>query len=64
MAEDRSGGVCMDHSGCVAKIAQLEKNDDDIFVRLRAIEMSIYKAAGATGVITAALLLAADKLMK
>ena len=61
--EKQSGvGVCMEHSGCKAKIEQLEKNDDDIFIRLRALEMAVWKAAGATGVITAVVIWGLERI--
>lgn len=45
--------VCMSHSGCDARIKQCEQNDADIFKRLRELEITVWKAAGATGVVTA-----------
>jgi len=56
--------TCMEHSGCEARIAQLEKNDDDIFRRLRELEIAVWKAAGASGIVTAVLVVLLEKLLK
>lgn len=56
--------VCMEHSGCDARITQCERNDSDIFKRLRELEMAVWKAAGASGVITAVLVVLLEKLVK
>ena len=56
--------VCMEHSGCEARISQCEKNDVDIFARLREVEMAVWKAAGASGVVTAILVVMLEKLMR
>jgi hypothetical protein len=40
--------VCMEHSGQCKAIETLEKNDADIFKRLREVEMAVWKAAGAS----------------
>ena len=42
---------CMEHSGCEARITQLEKNDIDIFGRLHNAEETLWKAAGASGLV-------------
>lgn len=47
------GERCMDHSGCEARITQLEKNDEEIFPRLRDLEKAVWQAAASCGVITA-----------
>ena len=57
-------GGCLDHSGCEARITQCEKNDVDIFARLRALEMTVWKAAGATGIVTAVLVVILQKLLR
>ena len=54
----------MEHSGCEARITQCEKNDVDIFKRLREVEMAVWKAAGASGVITALLVVVLERVMK
>ena len=54
---------CLEHSGFDARIKQCEDNDRDIFKRLRVIEMSVYKAAGASGVVTALVISLAEKWM-
>lgn len=56
-------GVCMEHSGQCKAIATLERNDEDIFARLRALEMAVWKAAGATGVITGIVIIAIEKVV-
>lgn len=56
--------VCMEHSGCEARISQCEKNDVDIFARLRELEMAVWKAAGASGVVTAILVVIMEKVIK
>lgn len=56
--------VCMEHSGCEARITQCEKNDVDIFARLRALEMTVWKAAGATGVVTAVLVVLLERMLR
>lgn len=56
--------VCMEHSGCEARISQCEKNDVDIFKRLREVEMAVWKAAGASGVVTALLVVVLERVMK
>lgn len=56
--------VCMEHSGCEARIVQCEKNDADIFKRLRDVEMAVWKAAGASGVVTALLVVVLERVMK
>jgi len=56
--------TCMEHSGCEARICQLEKNDDDIFKRLRELEMAVWKAAGTSGLITALVVVLLEKLLK
>ena len=43
---------------------QCEKNDVDIFARLRELEMAVWKAAGASGVVTAVLVVMLEKLLK
>ena len=47
------GERCMDHSGCEARIAQLEKNDEEIFPRIRDLEKAVWQAAASCGAITA-----------
>ncbi|WP_371378957.1 hypothetical protein [Sporomusa aerivorans] len=56
--------ACMEHSGCEARITQCEKNDVDIFKRLREVEMAVWKAAGASGVVTALLVVVLERVMK
>ena len=56
-------GVCMEHSGQCKAIATLEKNNEEIFKRLRALEMAVWKAAGATGVITAIVIVVIQKVL-
>ena len=56
-------GVCMEHSGQCKAITTLEKNDEDIFARLRALEIAVWKAAGATGVITAVAILFLERVL-
>ena|GEM_PF-3027105 len=56
--------VCMDHSGCIAKIEQCQKNDADIFIRLGALEKAVWKAAGASGAITTLAVLIIEGLMR
>lgn len=56
--------VCMDHSGQCKAIETLEKNDEDIFFRLRALEIAVWKAAGATGVITGIVIVLLEKGLK
>ena len=46
-------GVCMEHSGTCAKVEQLEKNDEDIFKRLREVEFAVVKTSVITGAISA-----------
>ncbi|MBP2655425.1 MAG: hypothetical protein H6Q73_2994 [Firmicutes bacterium] len=60
MAQD----VCMEHSGTEARIAQLEKNDVDISKRLRDVEITVWKAAGASGIVTAVLVVVLERLIK
>ena len=55
-------GVCMEHSGQCKAIATLEKNDEDIFARLRALEIAVWKAAGATGFCTAIVILVVERV--
>jgi hypothetical protein len=54
----------MEHSGQCKAIETLEKNDADIFRRLREVEMAVWKAAGVSGVITAILVVILEKTMK
>jgi hypothetical protein len=53
----------MEHSGQCKAIATLEKNDEDIFTRLRALEIAVWKAAGATGVITGIVVVVIQKVL-
>ncbi|MBP2652100.1 MAG: hypothetical protein H6Q74_2925 [Firmicutes bacterium] len=55
---------CLEHSGCTARITQLEKNDDDIFKRLRELERAVWKAAGTSGVVTAILVALLERLLR
>ncbi|MBP2655805.1 MAG: hypothetical protein H6Q73_3374 [Firmicutes bacterium] len=55
---------CLEHSGCEARIMQLEKNDEDIFKRIRELEMAVWKAAGTGGVITALIVVLLEKMLK
>ncbi|WP_325538461.1 hypothetical protein [Sporomusa sp.] len=57
-------GVCLEHSGQCKAIETLEKNDADIFKRLRELEMAVWKAAGASGVVTAVLVVLLQKVIK
>lgn len=45
--------VCMEHSGCDARITQCEKNDEVIFPRLLACEMSVVRVSVITGLVSA-----------
>lgn len=54
---------CMEHSGCDARITQCEENDVDIFKRLREVEMVVWKASGATGLITAVVIVVLQKII-
>ena len=56
--------ICMAHSGCEARITQLEKSDSELDKRLRAVEMAVWKAAGTSGVITAIVLVMLEKWIK
>ena len=56
-------GVCMEHSGQCEAICTLKKNDVDIFKRLRELEAAVWKAAGASGVVTALLVVMLQKLL-
>lgn len=56
--------VCMDHSGQCKAIETLEKNDEDIFARLRALEIAVWKAAGATGVVTGIVIVLLERWFK
>ncbi|HML88946.1 MAG TPA: hypothetical protein PKA28_10915 [Methylomusa anaerophila] len=56
--------VCMEHSGQCEAISTLKQNDADIFKRLRELEMAVWKAAGASGVITAVLVVLLEKVIK
>lgn len=58
-----SEDICMEHSGCEVRITQCEKNDVDIFARLRALEMTVWKASGATGIVTAILVVFLQRLL-
>lgn len=55
MGEERER--CMDHSGCEARITQLERNDEEIFPRLREIEKAVWQAGALCGFITSAVVL-------
>lgn len=55
--------VCMQHSGQCKAIATLEKNDEVIFKRLHALEMAVWKAAGATGIITGFVMVIIQKVL-
>ena len=57
-------GVCLEHSGQCKAIDMLEKNDADMFKRLRELEMAVWKAAGASGVVTAVLVVLLQKVIK
>ena len=59
----KSEGFCMEHSGQCKAIETLEKNDEDIFKRLRALEMAVWKAAGATGVIMGIVIIVIQKVL-
>ena len=45
--------VCMEHSGCDARISQLERNDTDIFKRLLQVEFAVVKTSVITGIVSA-----------
>lgn len=60
----KQGEVCLDHSGCEARIGQCEKNDDDIFKRLRAVEMTVWKATAVSGLSTAILVVILERLLR
>ena len=53
-----------EHSGFEARITQLEKNDADISKRLRELEIAVWKAAGASGVVTAVLVVLLERMIK
>jgi len=55
---------CMAHSGHESRIKQCEINDADIFKRLRELEMAVWKAAGASGLATALLVVLLERMMK
>jgi len=55
---------CFQHSGHQARIEQCEKNEADIFKRLRELEMAVWKAAGVSGITTAILVVLLEKLIK
>jgi hypothetical protein len=54
----------MEHSGQCKAIETLEKNDADIFKRLRELEMAVWKAAGTSGIVTAVLVVLLEKIVK
>ena len=54
----------MEHSGQCKAIETLEKNDEDIFSRLRALEIAVWKAAGATGAITGIVIVLLERWLK
>jgi hypothetical protein len=56
--------VCLEHSGQCKAIETLEKNDVDIFKRLREVEMAVWKAAGASGIVTALLVVVLERVIK
>ena len=56
--------ICMEHSGQCKAIETLEKNDADIFKRLRELEMAVWKAAGTSGIVTAVLVVLLEKIVK
>lgn len=56
-------GTCMEHSGCEARILQCEKNDVDIFARLREVERTVYKAAAYSSMGTAILVVILQRLL-
>jgi len=60
--------ICVDHSGHEARIDQCEKNDVDIFKRLLGLEKEVWKAAGAsgiiTGIVTAGMIVFLEKVVK
>lgn len=53
----------MQHSGQCKAIATLEKNDEEIFRRLHALEMAVWKAAGATGIVTGIVISVIQKVL-
>ena len=57
-------GVCLEHSGTCEAIATLKKNDEDIFTRLHALEIAVWKAAGATGIITGVVIILLERWAK
>lgn len=44
---------CLEHSGCDMRISQCERNDAEIFPRLRDLEKAVWQAAASCGIITA-----------
>jgi len=56
--------TCMEHSGCEARIGQLEKSNADISKRLHEVEMAVWKAAGTSGGVTAVLVVVLEKMLK
>lgn len=61
--ENAERRVCFDHTGHEARIKTCEKNDVDIFTRLREVEIAVWKSAGATGVITAIVIVVIEKVI-
>ena len=55
--------LCLDHSGCEARISQCEKNEADIFLRMRAVEITVWKATAASGITTAILVVILERLL-
>lgn len=55
---------CKDHSGHGARITNLEKSSENIFKRLRELEIAVWKAAGASGLITAILVVLIERMTK
>jgi len=56
--------LCMEHSGCDARIGTLEKNEVDIFRRLHELEKAVWKAAGTSGIITAIVVVLLERMLK
>lgn len=60
--------VCINHSGHEARIEQCEKDVMDISNRLLELEKEVWKAAGASGVITGlisgGMIILAEKVMR
>ena len=57
-------GVCMLHSGQCEAIETLKQNEKDIFRRLHEVEVAVWKASAATGIITAIVVTILQKVIR